>query len=97
MSIILTGNAGQGDPFLGIKKGIQAIPVDVNSVSIDFTSPFPPNMNYYILVTMENIVDSPVSIYSYAITAKDADGFTVSFSGDMESGNYKLNWSAQKY
>ncbi|KKK60224.1 hypothetical protein LCGC14_3026510, partial [marine sediment metagenome] len=41
--------------------------------------------------------DSPVSIYSYAITAKSKDGFTVSFSGDMESENYKLNWIVQKY
>ena len=96
MSIILTGNMGQGDPFLGIKKGIQAIDKDANSVSIDFTSPFP-NMNYYILVTMENTADLPVSIYSYTITAKSLDGFTVSFSGDMDSANYKLNWSAQKY
>ena len=94
MSIILTG--GQGDPFLGIKKGVQVIPIGTNSVSVVFASPFP-NMNYYILVTMENIIDSPVSIYSYAITAKSKDGFTVSFSGDMESENYKLNWIAQKY
>ncbi len=96
MSIILTGNPGQGDPFLGIKRGVQAIDEDVNIVSVDFTSPFP-NPDYHILVTMENIIDSPASIYSYIITAKDKDGFTVSFSGDMESGNYKLNWIAQKY
>ncbi len=96
MSIILTGNPGQGEPFLGIKKGVQLIPIGANSVSVIFASPFS-NTNYYTLVTMENIVDLPVSIYSYIITAKSTGGFTVSFSGDMESGNYKLNWIAQKY
>ncbi len=97
MSIILTGNAGQGDPFLGIKKGIKAILEGANSVPIVFTSPFL-NDNYLVIVTLENTGDTPpVSIYSYTVIDKTADGFTVSFSGDMDSENYKLNWIAQKY
>ncbi len=94
MSIILTG--GRGDPFLRVKKGIQAITEGTNIVSVVFALPFP-NTTYYIMVAMENIVDFPVSIYSYIITDKTMDGFEVSFSGDMDSDNYKLNWIAQKY
>lgn len=93
MGIIFARNIGQG---LETKRGVQVIPIGANSVSVGFTSPFL-NMDYHILVTMENIVDSPVSIYSYIITDRSSTGFTVSFSGDMESENYKLNWSAQKY
>ena len=93
MGIIFARNIGQG---LETKRGVQVIPAGTNSVSVGFISPFS-NTNYYILVTMENIIDSPVSIYSYIITDRRLNGFTVSFSGDMESDNYKLNWIAQKY
>ncbi|KKN58624.1 hypothetical protein LCGC14_0550430 [marine sediment metagenome] len=93
MGIIFARNVGRG---LETKRGVQVIPIGANSVSVDFALPFL-NMDYHILVTMENIVDSPVSIYSYIITDRRSTGFTVSFSGDMESDNYKLNWIAQKY
>ncbi len=68
----------------------------VNNKVVVFASSFA-NTSYSIVVTLENTVDSPVSIYSYAVTAKSTTGFTVSFAGEMDSVNYKLNWMAQSY
>ncbi len=96
MGIILTRNIGQGYLSLETKRGFQVIPAGATSISIGFELPFS-NMDYSILVTMENIVDLPASIYSYIITGRSSTGFTVSFSGEMESKNYKLNWIAQEY
>jgi len=79
-----------------IRQGVQEIPEGVDSISVTFESTFP-NTNYLVIVTLENVIDSPASIYSYNITDKRTDGFTISFSGEIDSGNYKLNWIAQKY
>ncbi len=96
MGIILTRTIGQGHPSLETKRGFQVILEGATSISVCFALPFS-NMDYSILVTMENIVDLPASIYSYIITDRSSTGFTVSFSGEMESENYKLNWFAQEY
>lgn len=84
------------DNLITGKEGSQAILNGADNVLITFASAFP-NTNYSVVVTLENIADSPVSIYSYAVTAKSINGFTVSFSGDIDSANYKLNWIAKSY
>jgi hypothetical protein len=84
------------DAVVDGRKGVQAIPEGADSISVTFESTFP-NTNYLVIVTLENVIDSPASIYSYNITAKHIKGFTVSFSGEIDSGNYKLNWIAQEY
>jgi hypothetical protein len=49
--------------------------------------------NYVVNATLENTSDSPPSIYPFIVSAKTSSSFTVSFSGDIDSANYKLNWS----
>jgi len=48
--------------------------------------------NYTVNATLENITDSPPSIYAFIVTAKSSTGFTVTFMGDTDSSNYVLNW-----
>jgi len=84
------------DAIVDWRKGVQAIPEGVDSISVTFAPAFP-DTNYLVIVTMENVEDLLASIYSYNITAKHTEGFTVSFSGEIDSGNYKLNWIAQEH
>lgn len=93
MAVILAKKIGVDGPRL--KRGSQAMAFGVDNVSVGFVSDFL-DINYIVLVTLENVTDLPASIYSYMVTDKRADGFTVSFSGDIDSENYKLNWTAQK-
>lgn len=48
--------------------------------------------NYTVNVTMQNITDSPPSVYAYIISSKTSSSFTVDFSGKMDSSNYYLEY-----
>lgn len=83
------------DLGIGVEKsGVEDIGDGVSSVSITFTSAFS-TANYALTLGLENTSDSPPSMYSMLITSKTASGFTVSFSGDINSSNFKLNWVAK--
>jgi len=60
-----------------------------------FTSALP-DTNYSISISLVNTTDSVVSIYSHIITEKTKNGFTVQFSGTMDSGNYYIDWTITK-
>jgi hypothetical protein len=79
-------DAGGVDRF-----GITNISDGVSFVTVNFTDIGA--TNYIVNVTLENTVDSPPSIYPFIVSAKTSSSFTVSFSGDIDSANYKLNWS----
>jgi len=49
---------------------------------------------YVLTVGLENTVDPEPSIYPTLIRDKTTTGFTVEFSGDIDSDNYYLNWRA---
>jgi len=49
--------------------------------------------NYTVNATLENITDSPPSIYAFIVSARASNSFTVTFMGDMDSANYVLNWT----
>ena len=49
--------------------------------------------NYTLNVTMGNTSDSPPSMYSFIETARTSSSFTVSFSAEMDSANYYINWT----
>jgi len=49
--------------------------------------------NYTVSATLENISDSPPSIYAFIVSARTSSSFTTTFMGDMDSANYVLNWS----
>jgi hypothetical protein len=75
--------------------GIEDIPNGADNVSVTFPRTF--NDSDYTLTTdIENTVDSKPSAFASVISAKSNSGFTVIFSGDIDSVNYKLNWLAKK-
>lgn len=49
--------------------------------------------DYTVNATLENITDSPPSIYAFIVSARASTGFTVTFMGDTDSVNYVLNWT----
>jgi len=49
---------------------------------------------YALLVSLENTNDIPASEYALTITDTTISGFTVHYSGDIDSDNYYLNWYA---
>lgn len=84
------------DLGLGVqKKGIQAIGNGVSSVAVTFASAFS-GSTYTVTLGLENTNDSSPSAYPMIISSKTAAGFTVLFSGDIDTANYKLNWIAKE-
>jgi hypothetical protein len=43
---------------------------------------------------MEDLIDSNPSFFTYTITEKTVNGFTLKFSGSIPTGNYSLAWTA---
>jgi hypothetical protein len=77
-----------------ILVGKKVISNGVDNESVIFTSPFDSN-DYVLNVDLIHASVSTPSIYSYIIGDKSKDGFTVYFSGDIDSSNYVLEWAAQ--
>ena len=77
----------------GIKTGREALSLNDSSKSVTFTSAYA-DTNYTISVMMNNTVDANPAIYPTIISAKATTGFTVLFSGDIDSANYELEWIA---
>ena len=75
----------------GIKTGRESLSLNDNSKSITFSSAYA-DTNYTISVMMNNTVDANPAIYPTIISAKATTGFTVLFSGDIDSANYQLEW-----
>lgn len=78
-------------------KGIKLLVKDVSFVTIEFNVPFS-DVNYVVTLGLENIEieDEQPSVYAMIVTNKTEDGFTVLFSGEMDSDGYKLNWAAAR-
>ena len=51
--------------------------------------------NYTLNVSLTNTTDATASQYAYTTTAKSTTGFTVKFSGEMDSANYVLEWRSE--
>ena len=71
-------------------RGRTAISDGASTVTVNFSNLG--HTNYTVNVTMENLSDSPPSIYAFTISAKTASSFTVIFTGDMDSANYFIDW-----
>ncbi len=73
------------------KAGLTTVTSGATSVDVTFDYTF--SIDDYILSTvLSNTVDDPIDLYSIITSSKTTDGFTVSFSGDVESNNYYLEW-----
>lgn len=75
----------------GGQNGQAAIANAATTVTVTFGTA-ESDTNYYPVISIENLTDSPPSIYAMIVSAKTVNGFTVTFSGPMDSANYKLNW-----
>ena len=80
---------------LNEQSGIEPIPNGADEVSVTFPGTFYA-ADYTLTTDIENTTDSKPSVFASIISAKSNSGFTVLFSGDMDTSNYKLNWLAKK-
>lgn len=76
------------------KWGRTAVISGAVSQAVTFDTPFPDD-DYTLVATLTNEVDSPPCIYSTIQGVKTASGFTTHFSGDIENGNFILEWHAK--
>jgi len=75
------------------KSGREPIGSKDTGTSVSFAAAFPTD-EYSVFVSLENTVDSPSSEYVITIDDKTASGFSVHYSGKIDSNNYYLNWHA---
>ena len=73
------------------RHGRQSIGNGVSFIVVSFSDLG--HTNYTVNATLENTSDSPPSIYAFIVSARTSSSFTVTFMGDTDSANYKLNWS----
>ena len=74
------------------RVGIQSLSYNDNTADVVF-SPSEANTNYVISTQLVNVTDAPPSIYSCTVVNKTINGFSVEFSGVIDSNNYTLEWS----
>jgi len=75
-------------------SGRTALALDDDSKAIAFATNFA-DTNYSISAILRNTVDASPSIYPMIVTSTTISGFSVLFSGDIDSNNYYLDWIAQ--
>jgi hypothetical protein len=78
------------------KIGSGSLENDATSATILFFSEEPDEDYSIKSLVLVNEVDDPPSFYSMIVTSKTTLGFTVLFSGPIDSGNYKLEWSIER-
>ena len=76
-----------------VQEGITSIASGAYSTAVMFDRKFD-NDQYILTVGLENKADPEPSVYPVLIKDKTDSGFTVDFSGDIDSDNYYLNWRA---
>ena len=73
-------------------SGKVALSVGDDTKYINFPNTLP-NTNYKLNVDIVSDGSNP-SVYSFVITDKSTTGFRVYFSGEIDSSDYFLEWSA---
>ena len=81
---------------IGIQSGTEDIADAQGSKAVTLPQAYS-DTGYSINVNLTNTTDGNPSQYGMTITAKSTTGFTVTFSGDTDSANYKLEWSTIEY
>ena len=74
-----------------IPNGIVQLPQGETSYTVDI--PNQENDKYSLGLTILNTIDTSASIYSYIITQKNTENFTMRFSSPIDSTNYYLAWA----
>jgi len=80
-------------PTIQSKYGSADVVLGTSDTSVVFNGPFTDD-NYALSVSLVNEIDSPSSEYGITVTSKTNTGFTVHYSGDIDSNNYVLDWHA---
>ncbi len=75
------------------ETGREALSLNDSSKAIVFGTAFG-DTNYSISCMLNNTVDSNPAQYPMIITNRTSTGFTVLFSGDIDSSNYYVEWIA---
>lgn len=89
-----TGTIYAGEVFAGnMKWGKVSMINGVKDQSVTFGTAWPDD-NYTVVTSITNEVDAKPSIYSATVGVKDGTGFTVHFSGKIDSSNFVLEWHA---
>jgi len=83
------------DQVTGMHKetGREALALNDSSKAVTFSTAFG-DTNYSVSTMLNNTTDASPSIYPMIITNRTSTGFTVLFSGDIDSNNYELEWIA---
>lgn len=68
------------------------VPLDFGESSEIIVVPDVCGVNYNVIVSLVNTLDSSPSIYSHSVTRKSLNEFQVDLSGPMDSTNYHLEW-----
>jgi hypothetical protein len=77
-----------------IRVGRDSVANLATTHTVTFTDDMP-TTNYTVQATLENTTDTPPSQYSLIVSGKTVNGFTVTFSGAMDSANYELGWRVE--
>lgn len=72
-------------------KGQLPIPMGVSSKQVVFSTTL--SNAFYSVSTELTSTDGNPSVYSYVIASKTVNGFTVYFSGVIDTPNYVLDWA----
>lgn len=79
------------DSSATIVNGSVNIPNGSEYLEVDI--PEQENDMYNLAISIVNTIDATPSIYSYIITQKNQDNFSIRFSSPIDTGNYKLSWA----
>ena len=72
-------------------SGMQGVVSGDSTCTVVFDTP-QVDTQYAVVGNLVNEVDTPPSIYPHIITEKTVTGFSVLFSGPVDSGNYVFDW-----
>lgn len=78
------------------RAGVQAITNGQSSVSVTFTSGLP-SSNYALAWQVRNVTDGAPIFLAAIETARDQNGFTLTFNAPVDSANYVLEYIASQY
>ena len=72
-------------------SGKEALIYNTSSHTVAFVTAMP-DTDYIVQTNITNVIDAVPAQYPEIVTSKTVNGFTVDFSGDIDSDNYVLEW-----
>lgn len=84
-------DAVSGVVIATVQRGIMTLVQSTDNITVTLESSI--TTGYSVAVTLENLIDGSPSMYSCIIRRKTNSEFDVEFSSNIDSPNYKLNWT----